>query len=171
MKSLEQIEQRIETIFANVFRALLVLTIVGSIFTQSWLNLAVAVLTLLLTYLPLFLADRGHIILPPLFQLIVLLFLFAALYLGEIRAYFVRFWWWDIALHISAGVILGIVGFFLIYFLNQKERISLVLSSGFIVLFAFAFAVTAGVVWEVFEFAMDGVFGLTMQKSGLVDTM
>ncbi len=101
----------------------------------------------------------------------VLVFLFTAMYLGEIGAYFVKFWWWDIVLHLSSGVILGIVGFFLIYFLNQKERISLVLSSGFIVLFAFAFAVTAGVVWEVFEFAMDGVFGLTMQKSGLVDTM
>ncbi len=35
MKSLEQIEQRIEIVFANVFRVLLVVTIVGSIFTQN----------------------------------------------------------------------------------------------------------------------------------------
>ena len=28
-----------------------------------------------------------------------------------------------------------------------------------------------GAVWEIFEFAMDGLFGLNMQKSGLVDTM
>ena len=68
MKSLEQIEQRIETIFANVFRVLLVVTIVGSIFTQNWLNLAVAVLTLLLTYLPLFLADGGTLSCRPSFR-------------------------------------------------------------------------------------------------------
>ncbi len=171
MKSLEEIERRIEIVFANMFRALLVLTIIWSVITQSWLNVAVAALTLLLTYLPLLLADRGHIILPPLFQLAILLFLFAAMYLGEIRAYFVRFWWWDIALHIFSGMILGIIGFFLIYFLNQKEQISMVLSTGFIVFFAFSFAVTAGVVWEIFEFATDEIFGLNMQKSGLADTM
>jgi hypothetical protein len=28
-----------------------------------------------------------------------------------------------------------------------------------------------GVVWEIFEFAMDQTFGLNMQKSGLMDTM
>lgn len=28
-----------------------------------------------------------------------------------------------------------------------------------------------GVVWEIFEFTMDQLFDLNMQKSGLVDTM
>jgi hypothetical protein len=30
---------------------------------------------------------------------------------------------------------------------------------------------TVGLLWEVFEFAMDSLFSLNMQKSGLVDTM
>jgi hypothetical protein len=30
---------------------------------------------------------------------------------------------------------------------------------------------TIGVLWEVFEFGMDELFGLNMQKSGLADTM
>ena len=37
--------------------------------------------------------------------------------------------------------------------------------------FALAFSVAIGAVWEIFEFAMDSIFGLNMQKSGLVDTM
>jgi hypothetical protein len=32
-------------------------------------------------------------------------------------------------------------------------------------------AVAVGVTWEIFEFAADQLFGLNMQKSGLLDTM
>jgi hypothetical protein len=28
-----------------------------------------------------------------------------------------------------------------------------------------------GALWEIFEFLMDSLFGLNMQKSGLIDTM
>jgi hypothetical protein len=33
------------------------------------------------------------------------------------------------------------------------------------------FAQGLGSIWEIFEFAMDQLFGLNMQKSGIVDTM
>ena len=42
------------------------------------------------------------------------------------------------------------------------------------VVFAFVtlcLAISIGAVWEVFEFVMDQLFGLNMQKSGLVDTV
>ncbi|MDY0302370.1 MAG: hypothetical protein RBR98_01115, partial [Candidatus Moranbacteria bacterium] len=38
-------------------------------------------------------------------------------------------------------------------------------------LFSLSFSVFIGVLWEIFEFFMDYLFGFTMQKSGLVDTM
>jgi hypothetical protein len=38
-------------------------------------------------------------------------------------------------------------------------------------LFSFCFALAIGALWEIYEFAMDSIFGLNMQKSGLVDTM
>ena len=47
----------------------------------------------------------------------------------------------------------------------------------FISLFAFSFAVTIGTFWEIFEFTMDQLLNLNMQKpmmgdpSGLTDTM
>jgi len=37
--------------------------------------------------------------------------------------------------------------------------------------FAFCFAMTIGALWEVFEFGMDQMFGMNMQKTGLDDTM
>src|SRR3546814_20117211 len=47
----------------------------------------------------------------------------------------------------------------------------------FLAVFAFCFSQAIGARWEIFEFTMDQVFGLTMQKpmlgdpSGLTDTM
>ena len=77
----------------------------------------------------------------------------------------------------SSGLLLGILGFLLVYVLNENKRIDLQMRPGFIALFAFAFAVAAGTLWEVFEFTVDQIFGTTMQKpmlgdpSGLTDTM
>ena len=43
------------------------------------------------------------------------------------------------------------------------------LLSDFVAFFAFNFAITMGVVWEVYEFVADGVLGTNMQKFALVD--
>jgi uncharacterized membrane protein YjdF len=40
-----------------------------------------------------------------------------------------------------------------------------------VALMAFCFAMTIGATWEIFEFAMDELFGFNMQKTGLDDTM
>jgi len=72
---------------------------------------------------------------------------------------------------------MGIAGFLLVYLLNESKRVALHMTPGFISLFAFSFSVTIGTLWEIFEFAMDQLFGLNMQKamlsdsSGLTDTM
>ena len=36
---------------------------------------------------------------------------------------------------------------------------------------SFCLAMTVGTVWEMFEYAMDTLFGFNMMKSGLPDTM
>jgi len=103
--------------------------------------------------------------------------MFAALFLGEVRNFYERFWWWDIALHTTSGLLLGILGFLLIYVLNEADRIDVHMLPRFVAFFAFTFAVAMGALWEIFEFAMDRVFGMNMQKpmagdpSGLTDTM
>jgi len=71
----------------------------------------------------------------------------------------------------------GIIGFLLVYILNESKHVELEMSAAFIVLFAFLFAVAIGTVWEIYEFLMDTFFGLNMQKemfgdpTGLTDTM
>jgi len=148
-----------------------------SVYEQQWLNTVVIVSILLLTILPALLSRRLAIFIPPEFELATIAFIFAALFLGETRNYYDRYWWWDIALHATSGGLLGILGLLLVYILNETPRVDLHMRPGFVAFFAFCFSVTVGALWEIFEFAMDGFIGTNMQKpmfddpSGLTDTM
>ncbi|MEX2468216.1 MAG: hypothetical protein WD396_00535 [Pseudohongiellaceae bacterium] len=130
-----------------------------------------AALILLITLLPVILGHRFNVRIPHEFESLAVVFVYMALFLGEIQGYYLRFWWWDVVLHIGSGLLLGILGFLLVYVLNAKKDIELELHPKFIALFAFMFAMGMGALWEIFEFAMDQLFGMNMQKSGLVDTM
>ncbi len=115
--------------------------------------------------------------LPVEFQVVALLFVFAALFLGEVRSYYDKIWWWDIVLHSTSGLLMGILGFLLVYVLNASEKIAFSMTPRFVAFFAFMFAVAVGALWEIFEYSMDVIFGANMQKamfndpSGLTDTM
>jgi len=91
------------------------------------------------------------------------------MFLGELANFYELFWWWDVVLHFSSAIAFGCIGFIILFYLNRTNKIS---SKPFwIALFSFSFAVSIGVIWEIFEFSMDQIFGMHMQKSGIVDTM
>lgn len=123
------------------------------------------------TFMPLVMASYFRVKIPLEFDTLAIIFIYMSLFLGEVQDFYVRFWWWDMVLHASSGFLLGMTGFFLVYLLNQDRKADIHLTPGFIALFAFMFSQGLGSLWEIFEFAMDQVFGLNMQKSGLVDTM
>lgn len=148
----------------------LIIAIVGAIITFQWLVLFVSSLTLILTFLPAFVERNYKITLPLEFEIVITGFIFASLFLGEIHSFYDRYWWWDTMLHTLSGVILGFIGFLLIFTLNKNVKIGIHLTPFFIAFFSFCFAVTMGALWEIFEWAMDLIFGLSMQK-GLQDTM
>lgn len=142
-----------------------------------WLNGIWLLAIMVVTSAPAVLGHRLPVRIPAEYELLTILFVFAALFLGEFRSFYERFWWWDIALHATSGLMLGILGFLLVYVLNESKRIDLHMRPGFVALFAFVFAVAGGALWEIFEFTVDQLFGTTMQKpmlgdpSGLTDTM
>lgn len=156
---------------SNIIRFLLIAAAIYSIITKNYINTFTSVFTLFLTFLPFIIAKKEHIKLPSSFQIIILLFIFAAQYLGEMNSYYLKYWWWDIMLHTFSGIILGFIGYLLVYILNKEEKVNVYLSPFFMVLFSFTFAVALGAIWEIFEFSMDSIFGTNMQKSGLTDTM
>ncbi len=160
-----------------IVSAIMGLDLVAVVLEGHWLN-AFLILTIMAVILaPVILRERLPVNVPAEMQLAALAFTFAALFLGEFRSYYERIWWWDIALHTSSGLLLGILGFLLVYVLNESRNVDLHMRPRFVALFAFLFAVAIGTLWEIFEFSMDQVFGLRMQKpmfsdpSGLTDTM
>ena len=71
-------------------------------------------------------------------------------------------------LHASSAVALGMIGFLLIYMLFDGDKFAAPPSA--IAFLSFTFALSIGVLWEIFEFGMDMSFSTTMQK-GPTDTM
>jgi len=136
---------------------------------EHWSMSFVAAATLLASMIPAIAAQRFDIQLPFAFISFVVLFIFATLFLGESFDFYARYWWWDIALHASSAMGFGLVGFVFIFVLFEGDRYAA--PAWALAFFSWSFAVAIGVVWEVFEFAMDSLLGTNMLKSGLPDTM
>ena len=162
---------RIQLYVSYGLQLILLGTAVWALVEENWLALFLSVMSLVLSFLPAFIRRSARVYLPIEIDLFTIVFVFASLYLGEIRAYYVRFWWWDLVLHTAAGFVMGMLGFILVYVLNREQRTKLTMTPFFTGLFSFAFAMTIGVLWEIFEYGMDVLFAMNMQKSGLPDTM
>lgn len=158
-------------------QVVMAIELVVLLFEGQWMTAFTVSLIMAITAAPVVFRKSLPVNISPEFQLLAIVFMFAALFLGEVRNFYERFWWWDIALHTTSGLLLGILGFLLIYVLNEVDRIDVHMLPRFVAFFAFTFAVAMGALWEIFEFAMDRVFGMNMQKpmagdpSGLTDTM
>lgn len=156
---------------------ILLIEAIVAIWNQQWHTAGITTGIILITLTPLLMKRRLRVHIPPEFELIAITFIFSSLFLGEVHGYYTRFWWWDIGLHTSSGLLMGIMGFLLVHVLNETEDINLHMTPGFVAFFAFLFAVGVGTLWEIFEFGMDTLFGADMQKamlndpSGLTDTM
>jgi hypothetical protein len=163
--------EKVKLVIATLLRILLLGAIILAIANRNWINLALSVFSLFLTFLPNIISHRFKVGFPIEFEIAIIMFIYASLYLGEVRSFYEKFWWWDIFLHTFSAMIMGGIGFSLVYILNKEIHVSLKMSPAFVGLFSFSFALSIGAVWEIFEFGMDRVFHTNMQKSGLVDTM
>ncbi|MGV8152347.1 MAG: hypothetical protein ACP5OG_04650 [Candidatus Nanoarchaeia archaeon] len=161
--------KKIKIIFLVLFRLMLLVAAGIFIYEKNWFNLLLSILTLALTFLPSLLEKRLKVDYPEEFEIIILFFIFASMFLGEINSFYMKYWWWDLFLHGLSAIILGLLAFSLIYILNKEKKITL--RPEFIALFAFCFALAGGALWEILEFSIDSLFETNMQKSGLRDTM
>ena len=147
-----------------VLRLIVIGTLVSSIIRQEYESAFICLLVLVLFMLPFFIQQNFGIELPSTLEIIILLFIFAAEILGELGCYFITYPHWDSMLHTTTG-------FALIDILNRNSRIKFQLSPVYVALAAFCFSMTVGVLWEFFEFGMDRVFHMDMQKDTIVHSV
>ncbi len=152
---------------------LLRLTLIGAVvFGILFSALSISFFSALIfciTFLPHIFARRIKVHLPVEFEFFIIVFMYLALFLGDLGSYYEKFWWWDLFLHAGSGMAIGFIGFLVLFIMYRKDRIR---GNPFVIaVFSFCFALAIGALWEIFEYSMDQIFGLNMQRSGLVDTM
>lgn len=149
----EQLRQHIQSkrsVYMIYFtlRFLVLLMLVFQLLNRNYENVALCVLTLVLFLLPSAIERHLRVDLPNTLEIIILLFIFAAEILGEIRSFYVAFPYWDTMLHTMNGFLCAAIGFSMVDILNRHERVSLSLSPFFMAIMAFCFSMTIGVLWE-----------------------
>ena len=152
-------------------RVLVALALISFLFLGDWVDAVNTALILLLMMVPSFLKNKYRVFLPFELDLAIVVFIFFTLFLGSLRDFYELFPLWDTVLHFQSGILLGIVGFVLIYVLNEQKTKRLELTPGFISFFAITFSLAISVVWEIYEYAVDTFLGFNMQETGLPDIM
>ena len=164
-------EHKSSFIVYMTLRALVILVMILQILNRNFENVFLCALTLVLLVMPSLIQINLKIELPTALEIIILLFIFAAEILGEIQAYYEKIPMWDTVLHTLNGFLMAAIGFALVDILNRNKKISFQLSPAFLAIVAFCFSLTIGVIWEFFEFGMDQIFHLDMQKDTIVNTI
>ncbi len=153
----------------SILRILVIMSLIASAIQGNYESVFVCALVLVLLLIPSFLEDHFKIEIPPLFEITIYLFIFAAQILGEVNNFYVRIPGWDTMLHTLNGFLAAAVGFSMIDLLNRHSS-RMKLSPFYVAMVAFCFSMTVGVIWEFVECAGDVFFGQDMQKDFIVQS-
>jgi len=126
------------------------------------------IVTLVLTFGSDYIERKEKIDIPDILEIVIAIFIYAGLFLSVRYNLYYRFFWWDDLLHTLSGVIIGFIGFIVIYRINHNY--SMDLNPLLVSMFSFTFAVTLGVMWEILEFSSDVFLGTANQKWNLPET-
>lgn len=159
----------IQAVIARLLQLAIFVLVIVLLINQQWLNAFTGAFVFTLTFVPAILERQLSLYLPVEFTLITTAFLYASFVLGEVRDFYLRFWWWDLMLHSLSALMIGIIGFLMVYVFYMTNRV--IIAPIYVAIITLCLSVTTGTLWEIFEFSMDWFFQFNMQKSGLVDTM
>lgn len=135
--------------------------------SQYILMLLQCVLGIVALILPSYIEKKIGVEIPSNMMILYVVFLYCAIFLGEVQNFYYEVPYWDMLLHTFSGGMLGALGFSVITYMNNSNKIPINLSPMFVVCFALCFAISLGVVWEIYEFAADGLISTNMQKFAL----
>lgn len=153
-----------------ILRILVVISMIFQLVLGNFQNAMMCILALILFTIPTIVSEKFKIGIPSLLEAIIYLFIFSTTILGEINNFYGLIPFWDTILHTLNGFICAGIGFSLVDLLNQNSK-KIHLSPMYVVLVAFCFSMTIGVLWEFFEFAADNVVKTDMQKDRIIQSI
>jgi hypothetical protein len=157
---------------AYLFQALIAVEAGIAFLTGQYDAMFTAILVFGLTFVPYVAAHRLDIRFPWFVYFLIALSL--SLHIaGYVQGWYVTYYpYYDKMAHLVSGTSIALIGFLGVIFLDRYWRMNL--TPLFIVIFTVTFGMALGGFWEIYEFAVDQVFGspfsVPMQNS-LADTM
>lgn len=151
-------------------RILVVVSMIFQILLGNIDNAVLCIVALFLFTIPTMISEKFKIGIPSLLEAIIYLFIFSATILGEINNFYGIIPFWDTMLHTLNGFLCAGIGFSLVDILNQNSK-RMSLSPVYVVIVAFCFSMTIGVLWEFCEFTADTVVKTDMQKDRIVQNI
>lgn len=151
-------------------RILVVVSMVFQILLGNIENAALCIVALFLFTIPTMISEKFKIGIPSLLETIIYIFIFSATILGEINNFYGIIPFWDTMLHTLNGFLCAGIGFSLVDILNQNSK-RMSLSPLYVVIVAFCFSMTIGVLWEFCEFTADTIVKTDMQKDKVVQNI
>lgn len=127
-------------------------------------HIMLCVVALVLYNVPSFAQKRFKLYVPSVLHIFILIFIFAHFVLGEVVGVYKSSAIFDKLLHTTSGLAIAIGGFSMVDLLNKGTNSHLKLNPFFVALFSFCFALSIALLWEIFEFAVDSIFGMNMQR-------
>jgi hypothetical protein len=157
---------------AYLFQGLIAVNAGVAFFTGQYEAMFTALLFFGLTFVPHWAAERLDIRFPWFVYFLISLALWLHI-AGYVQGWYVTFYpYYDKVAHLISGTSIALIGFLGVIFLDRYWRMNL--TPLFIVFFTVTFGMALGGIWEIYEFAVDQVFGsplsVPMQNS-LADTM
>lgn len=161
-------QSRLASVVWVVLVAIVVIVGIRNAMQEQWESVLTCILTVILFFAPSMIEKQLHIKLPTAMEVTVFVFIFCAEILGEIECYYIKYRFWDTALHTVNGFLFAAFGFCLVDLLNENQRIKLQLSPIFLAVVSFCFSMTIGILWEFFEFSVDHTLKKDMQKDTVI---
>lgn len=98
-------------------------------------------LGIVVMFLPSLIKKKFNLAIPGYMFVLYFIFLYCAIYLGEVRNFYYAVPHWDTMLHTFSGAMLGALGFTIAELLSDSPNSKVELSPFFIAFFGFCFAV------------------------------
>lgn len=153
---------------AYTVQALILLAAASSVLAGEYFLGFAAAVAFLLTTTPALMARNLHLYLPWEINLLIAVSFYLHV-MGHVEGYYVTLApCYDKLAHLIASATVGLVAFFIALFAEHRGDIRL--TGGAIIVFILTATLAAGVIWEIYEFTVDQVFGTNLQF-GNADTM
>ncbi len=160
---------KLNTIFSWLIAAMAIANVAWLVYEQKqWDEITFRtvqyVAMLLIMQLPRFVRKKLKIEVPWLLSVVIVLFCFSSLVLGDGLDLYGRIPWWDKLLHAESGLLLSMIALWLIHVIMAENDKYIYFNKWFLCLFLVMFSLGLGALWEIIEYSYDSIMGTNTQQ-------